>query len=169
MDAQTVTLDVATADAAALLSRLLELYVHDLSEVIPIAIGVDGLFRYDRLPLYWSEPERHFPFLIRSDGQLAGFVLASRGSPATDDPEDLDVAEFFVLRAHRRAGVGRRAACLLWDRLPGRWVVRVLESNRAGLSFWRSTIREYTRGAFSEREYPGDHPRRVFQLESGGR
>ena len=170
MDAEAVTLDVATADAAALLSRLLELYVHDLSEVFPIAIGADGLFRYDKLPLYWSEPERRFPFLIRSDGQLAGFALASRGSPATDDPEDLDVAEFFVLRAHRRAGVGRRAAWLLWDRLPGSWVVRVSEGNRAGLPFWRATIRGYTRGAFSEHERPGDpHPWRVFQLESGGR
>ena len=56
---------------------------------------------------------------------MAGFSFVTRGSPASDDPETLDVAEFFVLRGWRRSGVGRRAAPLLWDRLPGPWTVRV--------------------------------------------
>ena len=79
------------------------------------------------------------------------------------------MAEFFVLRSHRRAGVGRRAACLLWDRLPGRWVVRVPELNRAGIPFWAEAIRAYTGGAFLEREFPGkSQVFRVFSFAGTG-
>ena len=164
---RAVSLERATREAAPLLSNLLELYLHDMSDFFPIEVGSDGRFHYERLPLYWSEPETRFPFLIRSGGQLAGFALATRGSPVTDDPEHLDVAEFFVLRRHRRAGVGGRAAGLLWSRLPGDWVVRVSEANRAGLPFWHATIREFTRGAFSESKRPGSpHGWRVFTFSS---
>lgn len=140
-DDPTVTLDPATAADATLLGNLLELYAHELSDVFPeVVLGPDGRFGYARLPLYWSEPDRRFPFVIRADGQVAGFVLATRGSPATEDPEVLDVAEFFVLRRYRRRGVGQRAARLLWRRLPGRWTVRVAEENRGGLAFWGDVL-----------------------------
>jgi predicted acetyltransferase len=155
LDPRSVVLEAAGPDTAPALSNLLQLYLHDLSEVFPIEVGPDGRFAYAPLPLYGSEPGKRFPFLIRSGATLAGFALATRGSPATDDPGDLDVAEFFVLRRHRRAGVGRRAAFLLWDRLPGSWVVRVSEANRAGLPFWQAAVREYTGGAFSESRRPG--------------
>ena len=92
-------------------------------------------------PLYWSEPERRFPFLVRHGTRVVGFVLATRGSPASDDPDVFDVAEFFVIRRHRRSGVGRRAAFLVWDRLPGRWIVRVSEGNTGALPFWASVDR----------------------------
>lgn len=167
VDAESVALEVATRDDAPLLSNLFQLYLHDMSDIFPIEVGAEGRFRYDRLPLYWSEPETRFPFLIRCGARLAGFALATRGSPASDDPEHLDVAEFFVLRRYRRGGVGRRAACLLWNRLPGDWVVRVSEANRAGLPFWHATIREFTRGAFSESNRPGSpHDWRVFTFSS---
>src|SRR5439155_26978355 len=124
--------------------------LHDLSEAFAIEPGADGRFGYDKLPLYWSEPERRFPFLIRHGERVAGFVLVMRGSPASDDPDVFDIAEFFILRRHRRTGVGRRAAFLLWDRLPGRWIVRVAEENRGALAFWRDVIAEYSAGAATE-------------------
>jgi predicted acetyltransferase len=166
-DPRAVTLEAATLDDAGALSNLVGLYLHDLSEIFPMEVGDDGRFHYDDLPRYWSEPGRRFAFLIRSGPHLAGFALATRGSPASDDPEHLDVAEFFVLRGHRRAGVGRRAAFLLWNRIPGRWIVRVSEANRAGLPFWRSVVREYARGAASESGRPGrTHGWRVFSFRS---
>jgi len=170
-DRQAVVLDVATVRDAALLSNLLELYIHDLSEAFPaIELGADGRFGYDQLPLYWSEPEHRFPFLIRENGAVVGFVLAARGSPATDDPAVFDVAEFFVLRSHRRSGVGRRAAFLLWDRLPGRWIVRVAKGNRGALPFWTGVIAEYTRGTATEVEHPGAPTAwQVFSFDSTAR
>jgi len=137
----TLSLDDATAADALLLGNLLELYSHELSDIFPsVVLGPDGRFGYPALPLYWSEPERRFAFLIRVDGQVAGLVLATRGSPAAADPDVLDVAEFFVLRRYRRQGFGQRAARLLWKRLPGRWTVRVAESNRIALAFWADLL-----------------------------
>ncbi len=166
-DSQTVTLEVAAPNSAPLLANLLDLYLHDLSEIFPIDVDPDGRFRYDRLPLYWSEPEKRFAFLICSGSEPAGFALATRGSPATDDPEDLDIAEFFVLRRHRRTGVGRQAAFLLWNRLRGNWVVRVSDGNRAGLPFWRATVQQYTGGEFAESTRAGSpHGWQVFTFAS---
>ena len=146
-----VTLDVATPSDDALLSNLLELYTHDLSAAFPnVELGADGRFGYDKLPLYWSEPDRRFAFLIKCDGRVAGFVLATRGSSAADDPDVLDVAEFFVIRRYRRSGVGRQAAFLLWNRLPGTWTVRVSEGNPGAVSFWSGVIAGFTHGAVIE-------------------
>jgi len=166
-ETEEVALERATARDAPLLENLLELYIHDLSAVFALEVGPDGRFGYPKLPLYWSEPERRFPFLIRSGGRVVGFALITRGSPGSDDPEVLDVAEFFILRRHRRSGAGRRAACLLWDRLPGRWIVRVSEGNRGALPFWEGVISEYTRGAVSVSTGPGSpHPWRLFSFDS---
>jgi predicted acetyltransferase len=150
-----VTIEPATPADAALLTNLLELYVHDLSEVFAIEPGPDGRFGYPKLPLYFAEPEKRFPFLIRTDEKTVGFALVTRGSPATDDPDVLDVAEFFVLRSHRRTGCGRRAAALVFDRLPGRWIVRVSEGNRGALPFWEAVVSAYTRGRFARSRREG--------------
>jgi len=167
---RTVTLDAAEPTEAEMLANLLELYIHELSAVFPaIELGPDGRFGYPKLPLYWSEADRRFPFLIRCDGRIAGFVLATRGSPAADDPAVLDVAEFFVLRRYRRSGVGRDAAFLLWTDIPGTWIVRVSEGNTGALSFWTSTIAEFANGAAVESTRPGNpHSWRVFSFESAG-
>jgi len=152
-----VTVERATERDASLLANLLELYIHDLSDVFPIEIGGDGRFGYGTLPLYWSKPDTHFAFLFRRHAKVAGFALVTRGSPATSNPEDLDLAEFFVLRSARRSGVGRIAASLLFNQLPGNWVVRVCEANSAALAFWENAIARYTRGAPSKSLWPGKH------------
>ena len=153
----TVTLDIATPADATLLANLLEFYTHDLSAAFPdVALGPDGRFGYPHLPRYWAEPDGRFAYLIRTDGHTAGFVLATRGSPAAslsvpglpvaEDAAEFDVAEFFVLRRYRRAGVGQRAAALLWRRLPGRWTVRVGAANPDALAFWTRVVHDAAGG-----------------------
>lgn len=165
-DAPEVVLSAATVSDSVLLANLLELYIHDLSGAFPhVELGADGRFGYSKLGLYWSEPDRRFPFLIRCEGRVVGFALVTRGSPASDDPDVFDVAEFFVIRRYRRSGVGRRAAMLLWKRLPGRWIVRASERVAAGVPFWRSVVAEFTGGAGAELERHGWH---VFSFESAG-
>jgi predicted acetyltransferase len=149
------TLDAATPEDAPVLLDLLELYQFELRTIFTLARGPDGRFGYARLPRYWSEPDTHFPFLIHVGERVAGFALATRGSPVSDDPAVLDVAEFFVRTTERRAGVARRAASLLWDRLPGRWTVRVAEANVRGLAFWDAALRDYTRDALTVGTHDG--------------
>ncbi len=170
VESPDVTLELAAREDAPLLANLLELYAHDLSGTFGLDIGADGRFGYKTLPLYWSEPERKFPFFIRSATGVVGFALVTRGSPVTDDPDDFDVAEFFVLRRHRRSEVGRCAAELLWDRFAVRWIVRVSEGNRGGCEFWRRVIPAYSRGRYSHSTRPGaTHPWRVFSFDSRNR
>ena len=167
IDSQTIVLDVATPHDAPLIANLLELYAHDLSQAFNLELGADGRFGYHELSLYWSTPERRFPFVIRRGIRIVGFALIARGSPASDSPEDFDVAEFFIVRRHRRGGVGRRAAFLLFDRFPARWLVRVSEGNRSGWQFWARIIAEYTHGEFVETTLRGIlHPWRVFSFSS---
>jgi predicted acetyltransferase len=168
--APEVSLQAATRSDSLLLSNLLELYIHDLSDVFPdVELGPDGRFGYEYLPLYWSEPEHRFPFLIRYGGRVAGFVLAKRGSSVTGDPNVLDVAEFFVMRRYRRLHVGRSAAFLLWNRLRGRWTVRVSADNAGALAFWRCIVAEFTNGMATESTHvDGAKTWRVFSFENVG-
>lgn len=148
-----VSLEPLTAADATLLGNLMELYVHDLSAMFPhVKLGPDGRFGYPELPSYLAGSNDRHALLIRHQGSTAGFALARRGSPASDDPNVLDIAEFFVLRQFRGRGVGYAAAALLWNRLTGSWTVRASAKNPEAVKFWRRAVAEYTRGQLIERQ-----------------
>jgi hypothetical protein len=104
-----VELTRAAPEQQPLLANLLQLYCHDFSESIDIEIGPDGKYRYESLPLYWTEPHRH-PFLVTVDGAPAGFALVKRAPTSTDFNTIWDMDEFFVVRRYRRRGIGTRIA-----------------------------------------------------------
>ena len=133
----------ATTEQEPVLANLLELYAHDFSELSDLKIGVDGRFGYDRLPLYWRESNR-FPFLVKANGDLAGFVLVQQGSQVSGAGEIWDMAEFFVLRGYRRHRVGVRVAHDVWRMFTGRWEVRVTDKNLVARAFWKHAVSEFT-------------------------
>jgi predicted acetyltransferase len=136
----------ASAAQKSTVANLLELYAHDFSEFRPAELDDDGRFGYKSLPLYWSDPGR-CPFLIKVDGWLAGVALVKSGSEVSDSENVWDLAEFFIVRAHRRQGIGMKIAHELWRRFPGRWEVRVMPSNGAALKFWHVAIATFSRGS----------------------
>lgn len=71
-DSQEITLEIATADDAGVLSNLVELYAHDLSEVFGVEMGPDGRFGYEKLCIGQS-PGTGFP---------VSFAIVA-GSPAS--------------------------------------------------------------------------------------
>jgi predicted acetyltransferase len=133
----------ATAEQQPIFENLLELYARDFSEFLTIDLGPDGKFVYRDLPLYWLEPER-YPFLAWVDGDLAGFVLVRKVERIHGDDAVWDIAEFFVLRANRRRGIGTELAHAVWAQFPARWQVRVLQTNRVAQQFWTSAIEKFT-------------------------
>lgn len=133
----------ATIEQELVLANLLELYAHDFSEFSNLKIGVDGRFGYEPLPLYWKESKR-FPFLVRANSDLAGFILVQQGSQVSGAGEIWDVAEFFVLRAYRRHGVGMRVAHDVWRMFTGCWEVRVTDKNLVARTFWKHAICKFT-------------------------
>ena len=124
------------------LANLLELYMHDFSEFLPLELGADGRFGYAQLPLYWSEPDRH-AFLIYIDKKPSGLAMVKRDRTGTEESPTWDMAEFFIVRAHRLSGAGTRAAHAVWDMFPGPWQVRVMQANSAAVRFWHKAISTY--------------------------
>jgi predicted acetyltransferase len=137
----TVDLEItpATAQQATIVANLLELYAHDFSEFHEVEVGDDGRYGYPDLPLYWSEPDRH-PFLLEFRRKIAGFALVKRGAKIPGEERVWDMAEFFVLRRYRRRGIGSEAARQVWSRLPGKWEIRVMESNKVAYQFWARAV-----------------------------
>ncbi len=142
-----VELAIATEADRERLENLLELYLHDFSEILGNAPRENGRFGYDGLNAYWKEPGR-FPFLIRADGQLAGLALVARGSQVSGDATVFDLAEFFVVRGLRRRGVGAAAAARVFSSFAGTWEVRVMEQNVGAQTFWECAVSSFTNGRF---------------------
>ncbi len=147
-----ITLEAIAPEELPALRNLWELYVHDFSEFVGREPGSDGRFETDRTFAAWTAPPLELLW-IRREGRVAGFVFLRPCSHLDGDPGVSDMAQFFVLRAHRRAGVGRTAAALAFARRPGRWEVRETASNLPAQRFWRRTIADLTSGTFEERDW----------------
>jgi predicted acetyltransferase len=132
-----------------LLRNLLQHYIHDMSEWFEIDTGPDGSYSYDT-SLIWENG--YGAYLATVGDSNAGFALIGSAAEWIGETGGHEVHEFFVLRRFRRSGIGQKMAALLWDQLPGEWLVRVLESNVPALLFWRTIIAVYTRGTYEEEE-----------------
>ena len=139
----------AALEEKIVLRHLLELYEYDFSELEDRDLDPHGLFGYPWLDHYWTEAGR-YPFLVRVEGKLAGFVLV-RTLEESELGHTYSVAEFFILRKYRRSGVGSQVAGHIFDMFPGPWSVAQTQSNHAAQAFWRKVISEYTRGNYQER------------------
>jgi len=124
------------------LANMMQLYSHDFSELWTGGprgeLGADGLFTAYPLDAWWREPD-HIPLLVKVGGFLAGFALLDRMSH-TGQPLDRNLAEFFIVRKHRRSGVGAAAARAIFNRYPGRWETAVARANHGALAFWHAAI-----------------------------
>jgi predicted acetyltransferase len=147
-DSPAVELTPAGPAEAPVISRLIQLYAYDFSDILDLDVGDDGLFAQKRPDAFWLDP-RYRSFLIRAGGRLAGFVIVDSVSRLTGQPV-WDMAEFFVLRRHRLAGVGARAAVAAFDAFRGTWEVREVARNAPAQAFWRKVIARYTGGRFIE-------------------
>lgn len=154
-DALAVQIVRAPESERSAIERMLGPYLRELGSYQEgRTIDVWG---YPYLKLYWSEPDR-FPFTIRVDGEVAGFVLVRRIS--REDRESMEVAEFFVTERWRRRGVGTAAARALWDRFPGEWELQVLVRNEPAVAFWHDCIAEHATGVIDVHEFRAvDGPR----------
>jgi predicted acetyltransferase len=147
--APVVVVDPATGAQRVTLANLMELYLYEFSDIDGRPIGEDGTYGYATLDAYWSQAGR-YPFVIRVDGQLAGFALVMEHRILDGQSPGHLIAEFFVMRALRRRGVGAHVAAWLFDRFPGPWWVSEHGGNAPALAFWRSVIGRYTGGAYAE-------------------
>ena len=137
----------ARTDEATVIANLMQLYIHDFSELwfdreVEGELGPDGRYSdYPGLETYWTAPARE-AWLFRLNGLPVGFALVNDIAHAPT-PVDRAVAEFFIVRKHRRHGVGLKAAHALFGSAWGVWEAAVVRRNAGALAFWRAAARSY--------------------------
>jgi predicted acetyltransferase len=142
-----VELAEVTEDNAEVVRNLSRYYVYDLSEYTRWLCRADGVVGCRDFDDYWTLPG-HAAFIVKVDGEPAGFALVDDKGNAPET--QYNVGEFFIMRKHRRRGVGEAVARRLFDRFRGRWEVRQLLSNTPASAFWRKVVARYTGGRFEE-------------------
>jgi predicted acetyltransferase len=126
-----ISLRPATPEDKPVISNLIQLYLHDMTEFMPFPVGADGRFEYDFLDRFWCHP-----YFIMHGDEIAGFALVVDECPLTGRAPCWFMAEFFVLRAYRGQGVGRKALSLALAAHHGQWHIAVPHANLAAQAFW---------------------------------
>lgn len=134
--------------ASVVLGNLFEHYLHDMAEWFDLETHPSGAYEYPAGRCWDDDGAVYFAYL----GELPiGFAIVT-AAEAPVQTCTLDLKEFFVMRRHRRNGVGQAFAGAVWDQHPGPWLVRVYRGNLPALPFWRGTVADYSAGQFTERE-----------------
>jgi predicted acetyltransferase len=130
-------LEVVPAMAAdkETIANLIQLYLYDMTDEGVWPIGADGRYAYEFLERFWQHP-----YLLRLDGELAGFALVIDKCVLTGEKPCWFMAEFFVLRGYRRRGIGRQAVAGVLARHPGRWHVAATHSHVRSEAFWARAL-----------------------------
>ncbi|SDW19575.1 GNAT family N-acetyltransferase [Paenibacillus sp. CF384] len=156
-----------------LLYQLIQLYRYDSSEFDGHVLNEHGFYLYKYFDHQWTDDYRR-PYLIRVDGEIAGFALVSLDVP----PEYMKlstaerthtIGDFFIMRKYRRIGVGRVAAQFIMEQHRGFWEIRQTAANTYAHSFWKQVISDYVgEGNYQEKLIQTDQwngPVFVFRSE----
>ncbi len=129
----------------------------DLNTGLFAVLGADSS-REEEIFAKWFTHDQSHPLIILNGSEPVGFALVTRprirsaGEPAAD----YRMSEFFILKEHRRAGMGRDAATLIFDRFAGSWEIVEYSRNPGAVAFWRRVIGNYSTGSFTERSRHGE-------------
>ncbi len=112
----------------------------------------------DEIFANWFSNDHSHPLVIVKGNEPVGFALVTRpqirgaGEPVTH----YRMSEFFVRKQHRRVGMGRDAATLIFDRFAGEWEIVEYQRNPGAVAFWRRVLMGYCAGRFTERSRHGE-------------
>ena len=125
--------------------------MQDLAEFRESEVQANGRYRDDRLRTYLAY-EEHWPFLIRSRGEIVGFALVRKSKPGT-----YVIGEFFIKSEFRRTGVGESAVSEILQKFAGSWEIPFQNENSRGSAFWRKTISNLGYSATEEKSEVADN------------
>ena len=134
-ECDVIDLRVAPVDDSdqPILEALLEPYWHELTAYEPAEVGADGRYGWRYLDR-WRHSNGWRPFLARVGGLPACFALVrTQGHVHV-------MQEFFVLRRHRRSGIGRLLVADVFSQFPGAWLVSLHAANTVAAAFWEDAI-----------------------------
>ena len=144
--------------------NLMQIYFYELSffedEFTNFKLLDTGLYAISKyVELYWKEENRH-PYILKCDGNLAGFVLKK-----VNKQNKNEIAEFFVLNKYRKLGAGRFMAKEMFKRYKGMWEIRTLLKNKRAQEFWRRIVKDASNGNYEE-HLIRDNSRYAFYFEN---
>ena len=129
----------------------------DLNTGLFSVIGADSP-REEEIFANWFSNDQSHPLVILKGPEPVGFALVTRPRiPAAGEPAaDYRMSEFFVRKQHRRVGMGRDAATLIFDRFAGDWEIVEYLRNPGAVAFWRKVVAGYCDGSYTERSRHGE-------------
>ncbi|STX50944.1 GNAT family acetyltransferase [Legionella busanensis] len=160
-----IKLQPASIDDYPIIQNMTSYYAYDVSEYMQWPMEETGVCDIGLNYLRYFNKENTYPFLIRYDGELAGFAIIDK--EVSDSNNDYNMAQFFIIRKFKGCGLGRQIAFQCFNQFPGRWEVFVMPGNEGAYRFWRKIVSEYTNHNFHEvsREV-NQYPRNIFIFKS---
>lgn len=112
----------------------------------------------DEIFANWFSNDHSHPLIIAKGAESVGFALVTRPrvAAAGETKANYHMSEFFVRKSHRRMGIGRDAAQLIFDRFAGEWEIVEYQRNPGAVSFWRRVLSAYCKGRYTERSKNGE-------------
>jgi predicted acetyltransferase len=129
----------------------------DLNTGLFSVIGADNP-REEEIFANWFSNDHSHPLVILKGAEAVGFALVTRPRIPTAGEAfaNYRMSEFFVRRQHRRVGIGRDAATLMFDRFAGEWEIFEYQRNPGAVAFWRRVLAGYGGGLYTERSRHGE-------------
>jgi predicted acetyltransferase len=166
-----VTVTKASLKDKSTVQNLGRFYVYEMSRYCGFLKGwetpANGLYECNDLSHYWKEPHE-YPFLIKVDHELAGFVLVNKLGSTPDI--EWNMGEFFIVSKYQGKGVGRKVAEQIFGQFLGVWEVMQIPENSGAITFWEKVIMDYSNGEFQKSDKiitkPKPHPMRVLKFRS---
>ncbi|WP_160107928.1 GNAT family N-acetyltransferase [Pseudomonas izuensis] len=145
----SIELHAAQRDELETLENLMQFYTYDFSEWLPLKLGEHGFFNIQPLPDYWRNPATR-PFLIRVDGELAGFVTVDNETHLPG--ARYNIGYLFIARRFRGQGVARFVVSTLLSRFPGQWQILHLDANLGARAFWTRVMPDFCPKGFDQHQ-----------------
>ncbi|WP_426236144.1 GNAT family N-acetyltransferase [Pseudomonas sp. TWP3-2] len=159
-----IELHPAQRDELDTIENLMQFYMYDLSQWLPLKLGEHGFFSIQPKLDYWRQPATQ-PFLIKVDGELAGFVTVDNDIHL--DGAEYNIGYFFVSRRFRGQGVAQFVVSALLSRIPGQWQIFHIDANLPAQRFWAGLIPTLSGGEFTLHEKSVDgYPCTFYCLKS---
>jgi predicted acetyltransferase len=133
----------ASHDDKAIIANLMELYIYDLSKIVPniniFHLDAHGRYGYPRFDSFWTDADRA-AYLFLEQQELVGFCLTHSNS-FFNKGQSRVVGEFFILYPYRNRGYGTELITQVMQATPGYWEMRVIDDNTVALAFWEKVLK----------------------------